>query len=114
MAFYSNIKCRRKPRRGPARDKKYLAWIRTLPCAVRTCSWHTKQVWVYPIEAAHSGAHGISQKASDYSAIPLCSWHHRLSPDSYHASAKTFFTRHGLDRKALVKELNERYERIAA
>ena len=52
--------------------------------------------------------------ARDYSAIPLCRWHHRISPHSYHASAKTFFTRHGLDRKALVKELNERYERKAA
>ena len=111
MAFFSNIKRRRKPRRGPARDAKYLAWIRTLPCAVRPC--HTANVWC-KTEAAHSGAHGISQKASDYSAIPLCSWHHRLAPDSYHASAKEFFTRHGLDRKALVKELNERYERMAA
>ena len=107
MAFFSNIKRRRKPRRGPARDREYVKWIRTLPCTVHGCPRK-------PTEANHTGPHGMSSRSSDYSAIPLCAWHHRLAPDSYHASAKTFFTRHGLDRKALVKELNERYERKAA
>ena len=53
----------RKRRRGPARNWKYLAWIRTLPSAVSGA---------YGCEAAHTGSDGgMRQKASDYSAIPL-------------------------------------------
>ena len=53
--------------KGPARDYKYRAWIRSLPCAV--CG--------RPAQAAHSGSDGgMKQKASDYSCVPLCITHH--------------------------------------
>ena len=58
-------------RMKPRRDSKYLQWIRTLPCSV--CG-STRN-----IEAAHTGAHGLGQKAPDSSAIPLCITHHRYS-----------------------------------
>jgi hypothetical protein len=52
----------------PVRDDAYLRWIRSWPCLV--CSTRRR------IEAAHTGPHGIGQKASDTSCIPLCAEHH--------------------------------------
>jgi hypothetical protein len=53
----------------PIRHPGYLQWIRTLPCSVcRTTR---------AVEAAHTGPHGLGQKSSDLSAIPLCPSHHR-------------------------------------
>lgn len=54
------------------RDKKYLAWIRTLPCDVRgnDCSGR--------IEPHHAARAYHGKKGSDYSAMPLCTGHHHL------------------------------------
>src|ERR1039458_4050484 len=74
-------KMRLQPRRGPDRSPEYLAWIRTLGCVI--CSRLSGGVTV--IEAAHTnvlGPRGVGQKASDFSAVPLCSGHHRECPDS--------------------------------
>ena len=99
-------KKREKPRRGPTRSPEYLSWIRTLPCAV--CQ---RQPTVFlPIEAAHThalGPRGMGQKSSDFSAIPLCFWHHRGDDDSYHGlGEKDFAALRGLDIPSLVQELN--------
>jgi len=62
---------RPEQRRGPARSPEYLAWIRMLPCVV--CSRVSGGATV--IEAAHTnalGSRGMSQKTTDFSAIPLC------------------------------------------
>jgi hypothetical protein len=81
-----------------ARSWRYLAWIRTLPCAV--CS-------VTPSEAAHTGNAGMSIKASDYSAVPLCSDHHTAAADSYHALGRRAFELfHNIELAKLVKRLN--------
>lgn len=77
----SETKPARKPpgkaRRGPPRDAKYRAWIRTFPCA---CCGTTRGV-----QAAHTGTDGgMSMKASDYSCIPLCAHCHTGASDSYH------------------------------
>ena len=83
----------------PARNRQYLAWIRTLPCVVcgSTCG----------IEASHTGPHGLGQKSSDYSAIPLCAKHHRTGSDSYHRlGPRRFCNVHNLDLRALVSRLN--------
>lgn len=94
-----------KLRRGPERCPSYLAWIRTLPCAV--C--HRR----FGVEAAHTnalGPRGFGQKSSDFSAIPLCFWHHRADPDSYHAiGERRFVERFRLDLDRLVRDLNEEY-----
>ncbi len=70
-----------KLRRGPDRCPAYLTWIRSLGCAV--CGkGRTERVRV---EAAHTsalGPRGLSQKSSDFSAIPLCFWDHVGGPDS--------------------------------
>ena len=83
----------------PPRNPKYLAWIRTLPCVV--CGSPRG------IEAAHTGPHGMEQKAPDTSAIPLCSTHHRTGKDSYHRlGPRNFAELHNLDIPALVRRLN--------
>jgi hypothetical protein len=83
----------------PLRSRHYLAWIRTLPCVV--CG---SILW---IEASHTGPHGLSQKSSDYSAIPLCSTHHRTGSDSYHKLGPRRFSEvHNLDIRAIVSRLN--------
>jgi len=83
----------------PVRQPGYLDWIRTLPCSVcRT----TRSV-----EAAHTGPHGLSQKSSDLSAIPLCARHHRTGDDSYHKLGPRKFSEvHRLDIPAIVARLS--------
>ncbi len=100
---------RRKRRRGPARFPEYLAWIRSLRCAVCLRAGNA----MFQIEAAHTkalGARGLSQKTSDFSAIPLCFWHHRGNRDSYHELGEhAFAQRHGIDLGELVRALNDFY-----
>jgi hypothetical protein len=84
----------------PIRDRWYLAWIRTQPCCVSRCQAHY-------IEAAHVGPHGLGQKASDRSTIPLCIRHHRTGDDSYHRLGPRKFARvHNLDIADIVRRLN--------
>lgn len=90
----------------------YLAWIRTLDCAV--CSQSPSSAL---IEAAHTnvlGPRGLSQKTSDYSAIPLCSAHHRRNCDSYHVlGERRFITEHSLNLEQLVLALNEQFRQVS-
>ena len=83
----------------PIRNLGYLKWIRTLPCAVcRTTRG---------VEAAHTGPHGLGQKSSDLSAIPLCARHHRTGPDSYHKlGPRKFAEVHRLNLPAIVARLS--------
>ncbi len=94
------------PRRGPERDAKYLAWIRRLPCAA--CRIEGRS------EAAHTGDHGISQKSSDYSAIPLCAACHRTGPHSYHRLGRDAFERAwGADCAEIARGLVAEWTRAA-
>lgn len=93
--------------RGPARNWKYKTWIRSLPCVA--CGG------TYDVEAAHTGADGgTSQKASDYSCIPLCSDCHTQAPDSHHrdrqACERKIYRRHNTSVAQLVKSLNREWK----
>lgn len=89
----------------PTRDPGYLRFIRTLPCA---CCDSRRG-----IEAAHQGPHGMGQRSSDISAIPLCQKHHRTGSDSYHNLGPVAFSEvHQLDVTALILRLNAAYELI--
>ncbi len=82
----------------PPRSSPYLAWIRTLPCIV--CGT------TRGIEASHTGPHGLGQKSSDYSTVPLCIKHHRTGRDSYHKlGPRKFSEAHGVDIRAIVSRL---------
>jgi hypothetical protein len=83
----------------PRRDSFYLAWIRTLACVV--CGSTSG------IEASHTGPHGLGQKSSDFSAIPLCYRHHRTGKDSYHRlGPQKFSLLHDLNIPEIVRRLN--------
>lgn len=83
----------------PRRNLRYLAWIRTQPCLV--CGAQRG------IEASHTGPHGLGQKSSDTSAIPLCVRHHRTGNDSYHKlGPRKFALAHNLDIPAIVRRLS--------
>lgn len=90
---------RTRARRGPARNWKYRAWIRTLPCLV--CGRE-------PSEAAHTGSEGgLQLKASDYSCVPICMQCHTMAPDSYHRLGRVGFEAvHQVDCRELVRRLN--------
>ena len=86
-------------RTKPVRNSAYLRWIRSLPCAVCRTRWQ--------IEAAHTGPHGMGQKSSDLSAIPLCARHHRTGDDSYHTLGPLKFAEvHRLSVREIVARLS--------
>lgn len=112
----------RSARSKGAKDPEYLDWIRSLPCVI--CVRPTNRFYNYRLakfedrqksrtEAAHTGPRGLSQKADDRGAIPLCGdEHHREGKESHHKLGKKFFDHHGIDRDALVAELNRKYDSI--
>jgi hypothetical protein len=54
-----------------------------------------------------TGPHGLSQKSSDLSAIPLCGKHHRTGDDSYHKLGPGKFAEaHQLDLRGIVAGLS--------
>jgi hypothetical protein len=63
-------------------------------------------------EAAHTGTGGgMSQKASDYSCVPLCADCHTLTPGAYHRTSKgTFERRHGISFAGNVERLNREWQ----
>lgn len=98
---------KRENGRGPARDREYLAWIRTLPC----CACGAPP----PSEAAHSGNDGgMSLKASDHSAIPLCAACHRTGQCAYHRGVRTFERHFSLSCARVVRGLRREWERMTA
>lgn len=120
-------KRRTKPRKGPARNEKYKAFIRSLPCCVcraigvrRITGLVTasiEELSRYPMqqsptEAAHTGVRGLGQKSNDHESIPLCCEHHTQNRDSYHRLGKNFFLHHGIDRDALIATLNRKYTEV--
>jgi hypothetical protein len=50
------------------RDKKYMEWIKTLPCII--CQRNT------PSDPHHTKTGGKGIKACDYTCVPLCHKHH--------------------------------------
>lgn len=103
----------------------YLEWIRSLPCICCLCltwsDWLKSKLDTFGLlfgpdrmlrrnEAAHVGRRGLSQKCSDRETVPLCALHHRTGILSHHVLGKGFWAYWKIDRDALVKALNERYE----
>ena len=84
------------------RDKKYLLWQRTQPCAnPYCCKTGNDYESVVP---AHNKGGGVSNKSSDYEALPLCNTCHQRE----HLKGFDTFWK-GIDRERLVKEHLERY-----
>lgn len=94
-----------KPAR-PREDADYLKFLRTQPCAVWGCQAHYT-------EAAHIGGRGLSQKADDRQAIPLCRRHHQSGPNALHRlGPKRFQLLHRLNFRLIAEKLNQKYEEL--
>lgn len=70
----------------PERSAEYLRWLKRFPCIA--CGEARK-----PRDAAHFGSHGISTKASDFDALPLC----RACHSEQHKSSRRFLWKIGLE-----------------
>ena len=98
-------KVRRKPRRGPERNKNYRLWCRRQRCAICVL------VKVFPnmrrAEPAHTARNGMASKGPDSSCVPLCREHHR----QYDADRKEFEKFYEVDMRQLAKEHYEKFLR---
>jgi len=98
----------------PESNPDYLAWLRTQECISPGCTSKNLHKWDRQAgswtEAAHTGPHGIAQKAPDCDAIPLCHHHHQEAKDAQ-GKSRNWFEEHGLDRAKVIAELRQRYER---
>lgn len=79
------------------RDKKYLEWVRTLPCIVCQST---------PAVPHHEGVRGMGLKASDRDTLPLCHKHH---DERHRTGVKTFWG--SIDYKDIISRLNAVYDR---
>ena len=103
-------------RKKTGKDKAYLEWIHTQPCAVSGMRLE-QSISADPSPCAgrttahHAGDHGASQKAPDRTAIPLCDAHHQHGPHAIHGPlGKNFWKFHGIDKEALIQSLNRAYD----
>jgi hypothetical protein len=90
----------------PLRSPRYLAWIRSLPC-VACGKWSADS---RRTEAAHTGPHGLSQKASDLTCIPLCALCHREGPNAIHRGLAAWCEHWRVDIEATVLWLNAAFD----
>lgn len=81
----------------PVRDSDYRRFIKRLPCVACLKSWG--------IDPAHTGPHGIGQKACDLKCIPLC----RRCHDAFDAAPRDFAIAHQLDVPALIAQFKQFY-----
>ena len=92
----------------PERSEEYKAWVRSLPCAVSFCGRAQ-------VEAAHTGSDGgTGIKASDFTCVPLCGYHHTAGPHSYHGlggGKRAFEALHAISFDAIVARLNAKWGR---
>lgn len=86
---------RRRLYRGPARDESYKAWIRRQPCC---CGCGRG-----PCDAAHTGPHGLGQKAADTTCIPLWWTCHALM---HRIGQEEFERRNGICIEYIIEGLN--------
>lgn len=68
------------PKLDPARDKAYLAFVRSQPCSIRGRAEHRCRG---PVQAAHINVTGLRIKASDFATIPLCEKGHIWTQHQY-------------------------------
>ena len=104
----------RSARSKGKKDLEYLMWLHLLSCVACTRGRIVRhQFFNFTIEAHHAGARGMSQKADDRTAVPLCKRHHdRGSRESVHALGRGFWAAHGLDKDSLIRELNKAYDSL--
>lgn len=96
----------RRTRNADPVGLEYLAWLKTLPCAVCRAGEISQ---FGETEAAHIGGNSAA-KAGNRSAIPLCREHHRTGPYAQERLKARFGEFWGIDVAALIVEYNSRFE----
>lgn len=102
------IKAKGKRRFPKGEDRKFLAWIRTLPCHLS--SGRDSVCHRYPTEAAHVRSKGAGGHDKG-NVIPLCALHHR---EQHTIGIRSFVERYRsfpLDLPLLAERYGKRYER---
>ncbi len=81
------------------RNEAYKRFVRRFPCV---CCGETRRS-----ETAHFGPHGIAQKSSDLSVLPLCREHQRTGKQAYHKIGPAdFATVHNISIEGLQQYFN--------
>jgi hypothetical protein len=83
----------------PKRNPGHLAWIRTLPCAVKGCCSKA----IVPAHVRVETGGGTALKPADWWTVPLCNDHHR---EQHRIGHSAFDAAHMLDLRALAEELS--------
>ncbi len=94
---------RRKPRRGPDPADAYRAWIRQQPSCV---SESTRN-----IEACHTGPHGLGQKSSGYTCIPLT---HEEHMELHRIGPRRFQDKYRIDFEVITEGLFTEWSELQA
>ena len=92
----------RRPRRTPGRHPLHLAWVRSLPCAVRAPSCGTRS-HAHHVRQGTGGGTGC--KPDDRHTVPLCPIHHL---ELHQHGAATFQARHGVFLRSFAELLASR------
>lgn len=91
------------PKPRVVRDKKYLSFLRTLPChfaRFRDCA----DPLGTGIEVSH-----LQGKSLDSSAIPSCPGHHRTNKVSWHSGMRSFCLHYGIWKDDLIRDAEAQY-----
>lgn len=88
------------------RNKKYLDWIKTIPCCI--C---LKPPLSDPHHVNEDGKGGKGIKCSDYRAIPLC---HKCHVDIHQLGKRSFAVEHAANYEDLIQFFNELWEEKCA
>jgi hypothetical protein len=108
---------RRAPKPRPGADRLYCEFVRCFACIVCARRWigqcdGPEYGQASPTECAHVGRRGLGQRCPDRECLPLCrKKHHQFGPHSHHVLGKRFWSFHGLDRVALITQLQQIYFR---
>ncbi len=81
------------------RSKKYLEFVRGLPCAV--CKKKDETVVPHHVDAG-----GVGMKCSDARVIPLCHFHHN---EHDHIGKRTFYSKYGTSKNECLIETMQAY-----
>lgn len=88
----------------PIRDKKYIEFVRSLPCCV--CGYPPP---TDPHHYQQKGQGGTGTKVSDYQAVPLCHHHH---VEYHNIGRQSFIIKHEVDFEALMERMNKCYTNL--
>lgn len=100
-----------KKRKHPFRDQKHLAYVRSLPCTICKAGFisHHRIVQAHHLLKPWIGTRGMSLKADDRNAIPLCLHHHHLLHSKF-GSEKALFENYGMKSDFGKKYAQELWE----